>query len=465
MKIQVWIRYQGQDFSTLYHSVDEALAAAGISICQHAEDTAQAFGILFFDEIDERLYELIEETSQRGLRRILAITPNPEVLRKKEIWRLLQAGASDVLVWQDPEQAASSVVARLKRWSAVEQIVTSQLVQRNLVGQSQSWRSVLRGVVEIACFTDASMLILGESGTGKELVARLIHTLDSRATKKDLVVLDCSTLVPDLVGSEFFGHERGAFTGAIGPRDGAFALAHNGSLFLDEIGELPLGLQPQLLRVIQEHVYKRVGGNTWQRVDFRLICATNRNLTQAVEHGHFRADLYYRIASWVCSLPALRERREDILPLTYQFMAECRPGKTPVELDEPVRRFLLQRDYPGNVRELRQLVSRICYRHVGTGPITLGDIPEDDRPSAEFSQTDDWHNAQFEDAIRHALNLGVGLKEIGRTTTETAIRIAVGDEGGNLHRAASKLGVTDRALQMRRANRRQPNLTCLDKMI
>src|SRR5690606_31880967 len=135
-----------------------------------------------------------------------------------------------------------------------------------------------------------------------------------------LVILDCSTIVPELAGSEFFGHERGAFTGALITREGAFALADGGTLFLDEIGELPLHLQVQLLRVIQEGTYKKVGSNTWKSTRFRLICATNRDLSEEVKKGRFRADLFYRIASWTFHLPPLRERKEDILPLALHFL-------------------------------------------------------------------------------------------------------------------------------------------------
>jgi hypothetical protein len=153
---------------------------------------------------------------------------------------------------------------------------------------------------------------VGESGTGKELVARLVHALDRRTVKKEFVVLDCSTLIPQLSGSEFFGHERGAFTGAITARDGAFALAHEGTLFLDEVGELPPDMQAQLLRVVQEGTFKRIGGNNWKRTEFRLICATNRDLEAEVAAGRFRTDLYYRIAGIRCRLPSPRERSTDI---------------------------------------------------------------------------------------------------------------------------------------------------------
>ena len=214
------------------------------------------------------------------------------------------------------------VAARFERWSAVDELVASPIVQKNLVGTSRAWRALLRQVVEVARFTASPVLILGESGTGKELIARLIHALDARQDKRDLVVLDCTTVVSELAGSEFFGHERGAFTGAMNPRDGAFAQADGGTLFLDEIGDLPLPLQAQLLRAVQEHTYKRVGGNSWHATRFRLLCATHRALLDDVDAGTFRADLYYRIGGVVCRVPPLRERPEDIIELFRHFVAQ-----------------------------------------------------------------------------------------------------------------------------------------------
>jgi transcriptional regulator with GAF, ATPase, and Fis domain len=293
------------------------------------------------------------------------------------------------------------------------------------------------------------VLVTGESGTGKELVARLIHSLDRREGKRELIVLDCTTVVPELSGSEFFGHERGAYTGAAGARDGAFALADGGTLFLDEVGELPPGLQAQLLRVVQERTYKRVGGNAWVRTDFRLVCATNRDLPAEVARGGFRADLFYRIASVVCRVPPLRDRPEDIVPHFLHFVAQLRPDRAAPELDECVRDLLLRRAYPGNVRDLKQLAARVVYRHVGPGPITLGDLPEDERPRG--GRAEGWPDCEMELSLRRAVAQGVGLREIGRVASETAIRIVVADEGGNLQRAALRLGVTDRALQLRKA--------------
>ena len=146
-------------------------------------------------------------------------------------------------------------------------------------------------------------------------------------------MLDCSTLVPSLSGSEFFGHERGAFTGAVDARDGAFALAAGGTLFVDEIGELPPELQTQLLRAVQEHTYKRVGGNVWRQTDFRLVCATNRDLQADVAAGRFRQDLYYRIAGVCCHLPPLRDRLDDVPVLTEYFLRELSPGESARSVD------------------------------------------------------------------------------------------------------------------------------------
>jgi DNA-binding NtrC family response regulator len=175
-------------------------------------------------------------------------------------------------------------------------------------------------------------------------------------------------------------------------------------------------------------------------------------MLEEVERGAFRRDLYYRIASAGIRLPPLRERPEDILPLAHHFMEQLRPGVPPPALDDDVRDHLLRRPYPGNVRDLRQLVTRLLYRHVTPGPVTVGVLPEDERPAAHACEA--WHDGRFEVAIRRAVALGAGLKDIGRTAEDLAVRIAVEDEEGNLQRAATRLGVTDRALQLRRASRR-----------
>jgi transcriptional regulator with GAF, ATPase, and Fis domain len=267
------------------------------------------------------------------------------------------------------------------------------------------------------------------------------------------VVLDCSTVVPELSGSEFFGHERGAFTGALTERHGAFELANGGTLLLDEIGELSLPLQAQLLRVVQEHTYKRVGGNTWCRSEFRLLCATNRDLWDLVRRGEFRADLYYRTTGFVTKLPPLRERHEDIIPLAEHFLRQAHPNCQPPELDEAVRDYLLRREYPGNVRDLQQAVLRLTYRHAGERFLSIGCVPPEERPVCELNEKG-WMDLHFEGPIKRAVRLGAGLKEIGRAAEDVAIRCVTDEEEGNLQRAARRLGVTDRALQLRRAHGR-----------
>ncbi len=385
---------------------------------------------------------------------MLALSLPDARIEDSQAWEILRAGASDLLAWTAAEQVAEQVRVRFERWRQVDALLTAPSVKDHLIGTSPAWRAALRQIVEAARFTDASILLIGESGTGKERVARLIHDLDPQASPDAFVILDCTTVVPELAGSEFFGHERGAFTGAVAARDGAFADADGGTLFLDEAGELPAMLQAQLLRVVQEGTYKRVGSNAWQHARFRLVCATNRDLARDVASGAFRADLYHRIASWVFRLPPLRERREDILTLARHFLPVPPSGAAPA-FDGPVRDYLLNRPYPGNVRELRQLVARIGARHVGPGPITLGDIPADDRPDDPHPRRG-WRHGSFEEAIGRAVIGGAGLKEIRDAAADMAIRLAVLQENGNLKQAARRLGVTDRALQLRRATRRGP---------
>ena len=369
-------------------------------------------------------------------------------------WTLISAGAADVYWWHGSRDAPAEIHARLERWHVIDTARRSDVVRDHMIGASRAWIAVLRELIEIAMFGTNSCLLEGESGTGKELAARLIHTLDRRENKKELVIVDCSTLVPELSGSEFFGHERGAYTGAVGGRDGAFALANGGTLFLDEVGELPHSLQAQLLRLIQEGTYKRVGGNEWRRTEFRLVCATNRDLNLEVNSGRFRSDLYHRIAGAVVRMPPLRERRADILPLAHHFLNDLLPDQGKIAIAPAVESWLLERDYGGNVRELRQVVARMCRRHAGPGPFTPGDVAAEDRPATACAGSD-WRADALEHAIERALRDGASLKEIGREAANCAIRLALASAGGNLHLAAQQLEVTDRALQIRRSVQRE----------
>ena len=286
-------------------------------------------------------------------------------------------GADDLLDWDDG--APGAIEARIERWRAVETVLASPAVQDPLVGSSPAHREAVADVVELACFSDAPVLLTGETGTGKEVTARLLHSLSARRDAS-FVVVDCTTIVPTLSGSELFGHERGAYTGAVSTRTGAIAAADGGTLFLDEVGELPLSIQAELLRVVQEGTYKRVGGDRWLRSRFRLVCATNRDLRREMAEGRFRPDLYHRISAGAVELRPLRERREDIPALFTRFLTEAL-GRPAPAVSEPVLRLLATRPYPGNLRDLRQLAVRVAARHPGGGRITVGDVPPADRRS------------------------------------------------------------------------------------
>jgi transcriptional regulator with GAF, ATPase, and Fis domain len=454
---EVWLASFLADDQGLAAGVGDALGAAGVAVAADGHHVGDRPGVVLVDAVTAEVVAMVRAHGRQGERRVLAVT-GPRGLGTDGVWRLLEVGASDVLAWKGP-RTASDVAARLARWAEIDELVDSPMLRQRLVGRSPPWRRVLRRVVEVARFTASSMLITGESGTGKELVARLVHELDPRPDKGELVVVDCTTVVPTLSGSEFFGHERGAFTGAVATRQGAFARANRGTLFLDEVGELPLPLQAELLRVVQEGTYKRVGSDVWQHTSFRLVCATNRDLGDEQAGGTFRRDLYYRIAAATVRLPPLRERMADALCLFDHFLAELAPGTEAPELDPIVRELLVRRAYPGNVRDLRQLALRVSNRHVGSGPVTAGDLPEDERPppgrpADRDAEAGSGGEPDWDEPARLAIARGCSLRELREAAADAAVRVALEEAAGNLRRAAVRLGVTDRALQLRRASRR-----------
>jgi len=226
------------------------------------------------------------------------------------------------------------------------------------VGESPHVRRILTEIGQVGR-SDLPVLIEGETGCGKELVSRGIHRVSNRRDRP-FVVVNCGAISPDLIESELFGHEKGAFTGATAQRKGAFEVAHGGTIFLDEIGELPLTLQPKLLRVLEQKEIKRVGGNETILVDVRVVAATNRNLREEIVRKTFRDDLYYRISTVTLSIPPLRDRREDILTLARHFVLEA-AASTEREvpgLSVAAAEFLSSYPWPGNVRELRNAIQR-----------------------------------------------------------------------------------------------------------
>ena len=242
------------------------------------------------------------------------------------------------------------------------------------VGDSGPMSRVNALIRQVAPF-DSSVLVLGESGTGKEMVARFVHECSPRRDKP-FVAINCGAIPAELLESELFGHEKGAFTGAISSRKGRFELAEGGTLFLDEIGDMSLPMQVKLLRVLQERVYERVGGNKTQRCDVRIIAATHRNLEQAIARGQFREDLFYRLSVFPLELPALREHLEDLPVLINEFNQRlARRGLGCVRFASTALHALHGYAWPGNVRELCNLVERlaILYPH---GEVRASDLPE-----------------------------------------------------------------------------------------
>jgi formate hydrogenlyase transcriptional activator len=227
-----------------------------------------------------------------------------------------------------------------------------------IVGSGEKMQQVYR-LMSLVADSNATVLVLGETGTGKELIARALHNASTRKEKL-MVKVNCAALPANLIESELFGHERGAFTGAIDRRIGKFELAHNSTLFLDEIGEMPLEAQSKLLRVIQERELERLGGKQTIKIDVRLIAATNRNLEEEVKAGRFRADLYYRLNVFPITLPPLRDRPEDIEPLMHYFVEKFsrNTGRRIRKIKPTVLQQLKSYTWPGNVRELEHLIER-----------------------------------------------------------------------------------------------------------
>jgi formate hydrogenlyase transcriptional activator len=227
-----------------------------------------------------------------------------------------------------------------------------------IIGQSAALEAVFEQV-ECVAPTDSTVLIQGDTGTGKELIARAIHNISSRCGRS-FVKLNCAAIPFDLLESELFGHEKGAFTGAIAQRIGRFEMADKGTLFLDEVGDIPSALQPKLLRVLQEQEFERLGSTRTRQVDVRLVAATNRDLTEMMKSGEFRSDLYYRLNVFPIRIPPLRERREDIPLLVQYFMQKYarRMGKRIETVPAATMQKLVDWSWPGNVRELQNMIER-----------------------------------------------------------------------------------------------------------
>ncbi len=300
----------------------------------------------------------------------------------------------------------------------------------NLIGESQAMQDLRQVITQVAS-SDTSVLILGESGTGKDVVASSIHKLSNR-NKKSFVPVNCGAIPADLMESELFGHEKGAFTGALNKRQGRFELANSGTLFLDEIGDMPLTMQVKLLRVLQERQFERVGGNESINVDVRIIAATNQDLEKSIQKKQFRQDLYYRLNVFPIQVKPLRERAEDV-PLLIDFFVQSIGQRLQrhIEFTETALCALSDYLWPGNIRELANFVERMMVLHP-SGVVDIKDL------DAKFLAEADAH-PKTTLQIPHSTPSNVNLKEFMAQTEVSLIQDALQLHQGNVSQAARHL--------------------------
>ena len=411
-----------------------------------AEDGADAVEMVKNAVFDLVLLDLRMKTlpGEEALRQIKAISPALPVIimtayaTVKTAVATLKQGAFEYLIKPLDMDELLVVVEKALRFYQLEsenQALKTRIEEQfdfgNIIGRSKKMREVLE-VLTLAAPSDATILILGESGTGKELIANAIHE-NSLRKGKPFVKVNCAALAENLLESELFGHERGAFTGATSQRKGRFELAHGGTIFLDEIGDMSLATQAKILRVLQEQEFERLGGSKTLKVDVRVVAATNRDLEAAIKEGTFREDLYFRLSVVTVELPPLRERREDIPALAEHFLQKYAEknqrlvkGFAPKTMD-----LLLRYDWPGNIRELENTVERavILCREEYVQPSCL---------PAQFQALLGTEGTE-ESGVRPGHSIREVEKELILKTLEQT--------GGNRTRAAEILGITRRALQ------------------
>jgi DNA-binding NtrC family response regulator len=357
----------------------------------------------------------------------------------------MQSGAYDYLAKPfDPDDVLLVVGRALehrrltRRVRSLEQQVGRKDPRDIIIGQSPPMHEIYKMIGRVAS-SDATVLITGESGTGKELIARTLHNTSPRS-EEPFITVNCAALPETLLESELFGHEKGAFTGAMAQRKGRFEQANRGTIFLDEIGEMSASTQKKLLRVLQERNFERVGGNTSVKVNVRVLAATNRDLARTVSAGTFREDLYYRLNVINLHMPPLRERKEDIPLLVEHFLSRRRYRKntTPPRITDEALEQLMAYDWPGNVRQLENTIERAMVLSQNE-LITLDHVLI---PSGEREQ-----HALLSTAVRELLHQGYKLADILDVVQREAIQIARQQHEGNRNAAARMLGVDEKTLE------------------
>lgn len=442
-----WIRY-ATDEPASASRVRTALADLALDP-QPAVPAPSDVGLIVFDRLGVEVLQLIRASSRGGLVRILAIDASPDEVDELGPWPLLDAGASDVLLVTDPHLLADQVSARLSRWEEIDDLVRSPLVQRALPGRTSTWTSLLREIVEVARFGDASVLLIGESGTGKDVVARLIHELDPRPFKGQFATLDRHTLDQASGGGDRLDRDQGTFEGGeitfpVPAGLGAYRVPSGGTLYVDEAGALPTTSQEVLLRAIEDGIDSPEGD--WPNPKVRLICSTSDDGTDSDPSRP--ADPFSQRITARLRLPPLRERRDDIPAIAEQLLGRLRPDLRDARLDPELAVFLTNRDYPANVHDLLTVMRGISVRHVGPGVVTVGAIPPHERRRIGALDLT-WHGDDLERAIGRAVDAGASLKTIGETVRDTAVRIALERERGDVRSTAKLLRVTTRTVESR----------------
>jgi DNA-binding NtrC family response regulator len=355
----------------------------------------------------------------------------------------LKKGALDYITKPFDIDELKNVISKAMKTRTLKEselfLPPEEIERTGIIGTSKSTLEIFEAIKRVAP-TTTTIMITGETGTGKELVADAIH-YNSPRKKNPLIKINCAAIAETLMESELFGYEKGAYTGAAITKPGKFELAHKGTLFLDEVGEIPRDMQVKLLRVIQEQEFERVGGLKTIKVDVRIIAATNQNLLQQVQAGNFREDLYYRLNVFPIDVPPLRERKEDILPLVDYFMDKFNKKlELSVAVDSEVKEMLLRYQWPGNIRELENLIERMMLL-AKNNLITSEEVPLEFKAALDkiITAPVDDGKKPFKDYMRdHVENV-----------ERQMIIKCLEESGGNVTNAAKQLGLSRKGLQLK----------------
>ena len=355
----------------------------------------------------------------------------------------LKKGALDYITKPFDLDELKNVISKAMKTRTLKEnelfLPPEDIERAGIIGTSKSIKDIFEAIKRVAP-TTTTILITGETGTGKELVADAIH-YNSPRKKNPLIKINCAAIAKTLMESELFGYEKGAYTGAAVTKPGKFELAHKGTLFLDEVSEIPRDMQVKLLRVLQEQEFERVGGLRTIKVDVRIIAATNQNLLQQVQAGNFREDLYYRLNVFPIEVPPLRSRKEDILPLTDYFLEKFNKKlNVSVNMEQEVKEMFLRHDWPGNIRELENLIERMILL-AQNDTVTMREIPEEFKAAVNKIAA-----APLETSKKPFKNY---MRDHVENVEKQMIVKMLEEAGGNVTKAAQQLGLSRKGLQLK----------------